>query len=127
MLLNIKQQIFAIQNDLTLIVLASLILLLNFFFYTDKIYFNFNFLEFNYSIIESLTNDFFLSQILYNYFMQCFLISGIILLVGIIGAIVLTLEKKAQNEISYRQHTRAINTNSFICREFSTKKLVNRW
>ena len=55
--------------------------------------------------LDSLNNIDVLGQGLYNYFLICFLLAGLILLVAMIGAIVLTLNFSSQrkNELVYRQ------------------------
>lgn len=42
-------------------------------------------------MIDSLNNIDVMGQVLFNYFLICFLLAGIILLIALIGAIVLTL------------------------------------
>lgn len=58
--------------------------------------------------IDSLNNIDIFGQFLYNYFVPCFLIAGIILLVAMIGAITLTLKYKShrKNEMTSRQLSR---------------------
>ncbi len=50
-------------------------------------------------------------QILYNYYLICFLLAGILLLVAMVGAIILTLNFKNDNhpELSFRQLSRSKN------------------
>jgi hypothetical protein len=54
-----------------------------------------------------------LGQSLYNYYLSCFLLAGLILLVAMVGAIVLTLNfySSRKNELSSRQLAR---TNDFL-------------
>ena len=54
-----------------------------------------------------------LGQSLYNYYLSCFLLAGLILLIAMIGAIVLTLNFSShrKNELSARQLSR---TNDFL-------------
>lgn len=70
---------------------------------------NFNFLNY-----ESFNNIDVFGQILYNYFLISFLIVGIILLVGLIGAIVLTFKFKKKNQKSSYQLSRKDNFLSFF-------------
>lgn len=109
MMLNVKVQILGISRFLPVIILTVLITFNQILNFTGNILLNFNFLEFSYKNFEALSNDFFLSQTLFNYFLLCFLLSGIILLVGMIGAIVLTLNfnTKKRQELPFRQLSRS--------------------
>ena len=78
-----------------------------------------------------------LGQVLYTYYLLYFLIAGIILLVAMIGAIVLTLnlKKKSKIQIIYKQVTRNFNEAIFLittkkkwklfCNYFDFLKLIN--
>jgi NADH:ubiquinone oxidoreductase subunit 6 (subunit J) len=57
------------------------------------------------TVVDSLTNLDVLGQILYTYYFFYFLIAGIILLVAMVGAIVLTLNftQKAKHQFVFRQ------------------------
>ena len=59
---------------------------------------------------DALYNIDSLGQFLYNYFLSCFLIAGIILLVALVGAIVLTLNfnSSRKNQLISRQLSRSI-------------------
>jgi len=59
---------------------------------------------------DALHNIDSLGQFLYNYFLSCFLIAGIILLVALIGAIILTLNfnSSRKNQLISRQLSRSI-------------------
>lgn len=116
MMLNVKVQMLDMVKFLPLIVLALLVAFNQFLNFTGAVLLNFSFLDFNYKNFESLSNDFFLSQTLFNYFLVCFLISGLVLLVGMIGAIVLTLNFniKKRQEQPFRQLSRGDNVLSFF-------------
>jgi NADH-quinone oxidoreductase subunit J len=60
--------------------------------------------------LDNLNNIDSLGQILYNYFLSCFLIAGIILLVALVGAIILTLNfnSSRKNQLISRQLSRSI-------------------
>ena len=60
-------------------------------------------------LIDSLNNIDVLGQVLYNYYLVCFLVAGLILLVALVGAIILTLNfnSQRQNEIIARQLSRS--------------------
>jgi ABC-type sugar transport system permease subunit len=62
---------------------------------------NFNFLNY-----DSFNNIDVFGQVLYNYFLVCFLIIGIILLIGLIGAIILTSKFKSKNKRVIQQLSR---------------------
>ena len=57
-----------------------------------------------------------LGQVLYNYFTPCFLIAGLLLLVAMLSAIVLTLNfcSNRKNELCHRQLSRSDNFLSFL-------------
>jgi len=65
---------------------------------------------------DGLENINIFGQVLYNYFLIGFLIAGIILLVAMIGAIVLTLnfKNKKKHEINFRQLSRSDKFISFF-------------
>jgi NADH:ubiquinone oxidoreductase subunit 6 (subunit J) len=60
--------------------------------------------------IDALHNIDSLGQLLYNYFLPCFLIAGIVLLVALVGAIILTLNfnSSRKNQLISRQLSRSI-------------------
>ncbi len=62
-----------------------------------------------YLLIDDLTNIEILGQLLYTDFLLCFLLAGILLLIAMIGAIILTLNfnSQRQNEIIARQLSRS--------------------
>lgn len=66
--------------------------------------------------LDSIRNIDALGQILYNYFTPCFLIAGLLLLVAMLSAIVLTLNfsSNRKNELCYRQLSRSNNFLSFL-------------
>jgi len=68
------------------------------------------------SIIDSLTNLDVLGQILYTYYFFYFLIAGIILLVAMVGAIVLTLNftQKAKHQFVFRQILRQKKNSMYL-------------
>jgi NADH-quinone oxidoreductase subunit J len=100
------------------LVVISLFILIFFFLvnYSDSI-FNSNFIyTYSYFFFDNLTNINSLGQVLFNYFIPCFLIAGIILLIALIGSIVLTLkfEYAKKSQISFRQLSRSNDFLSFF-------------
>ena len=65
---------------------------------------------------DSINNIDVLGQVLYNYFTPCFLIAGLLLLVAMLSAIVLTLNfcSNRKNELCHRQLSRSDNFLSFL-------------
>lgn len=65
-------------------------------------------LKYTYLYYDNLNNIDVLGQVLYNYYLPCFLIVGIILLTGLLGAIVLTskFNKLQQSQKIFRQLSR---------------------
>jgi len=68
------------------------------------------------AIVDSLTNLDVLGQILYTYYFFYFLIAGIILLVAMVGAIVLTLNftQKAKHQFVFRQILREKKNSMYL-------------
>lgn len=68
------------------------------------------------TIVDSLTNLDVLGQILYTYYFFYFLIAGIILLVAMVGAIVLTLNftQKAKHQFVFRQILREKKNSMYL-------------
>ena len=79
------------------------------FLFFDK---NFDFVL----IFDKLNNIDVIGQVLYNYFLVCFLLAGLILLVALIGAIVLTLRFNSvkKSQLVSRQLSRTDNFLSFF-------------
>jgi NADH-quinone oxidoreductase subunit J len=71
------------------------------------------------SIIDKVTNLEALGQLLYTYYFIYFLIAGIILLVAMVGAIVLTLQfnKTVKNQLIFRQLSRNADSAVFLARD----------
>ena len=116
MMLNAKTSVVNVTKILPLIFLIIITLFIQIYlFFTDLIIdFNAN-LPLNF-LFESLSKEFFLGECLYNYFLVCFLLAGIVLLTGMIGAIVLTLnfDKKKFNQMPFRQLGRTDNFLSYF-------------
>lgn len=118
MMLNVK--VFSVLNFLYLpfIFLGVFILLVQIFFLVEKTFFGYStVISYNFeNFLDTLNNIDVLGQGLYNYFLICFLLAGLVLLVAMIGAIVLTLNFSSQrkNELVYRQLSRSDNFLSFF-------------
>jgi len=71
------------------------------------------------SIIDKVTNLEALGQLLYTYYFIYFLIAGMILLVAMVGAIVLTLQfnKTVKNQLIFRQLSRNADSAVFLARD----------
>lgn len=69
-----------------------------------------------FSIIDSMTNLDVLGQILYTYYFFYFLIAGVILLLAMVGAIVLTLNftQKAKHQFVFRQILREKKNSMYL-------------
>jgi NADH-quinone oxidoreductase subunit J len=70
-------------------------------------------------IIDKVTNLEALGQLLYTYYFIYFLIAGMILLVAMVGAIVLTLQfnKTVKNQLIFRQLSRNADSAVFLARD----------
>ena len=115
MMLNAKISGSDITKFLPIIFSIVLILFIQIYLFFTDLIINFNFTSTNY-LFESLSKEFFLGECLYNYFLICFLLAGIVLLTGMIGAIVLTLnfDKKKFNQMPFRQLGRTDTFLSFF-------------
>jgi NADH-quinone oxidoreductase subunit J len=97
-----------------------------FFFFFSLIIYNFDFISifqkkfiysnYFYNVLDSFFNIDIFGQCLYNYFLSCFLISGIILLLAMLGAISLTLKYRSnrRNQLVYKQLSRTSNFLSYF-------------
>ena len=122
MMLNVKIYTFSNLSYLPFVILFSAILIIQIFINLesifDKTFFtNLNSKELIFSInLDSLTNIDVFGQALFNNFLICFLLAGLILLVAMVGAIVLTLTFKShrKGELFSRQLSRSDNFLSFF-------------
>ena len=115
MMLNVKLQEYISFTKIVFIFITILFISFQSFFILNTLFYG----EIN--IISSLTFDTLYNidifgQSLYNYFSICFLLAGLILLVSMIGAIVLTVTFKSnrKNELVFRQLARSENFLSFF-------------
>jgi|TARA_B110000902_G_C14075847_1_gene501121 NADH-quinone oxidoreductase subunit J len=121
MMLNVK--VFSSNNFLysPLVFLGGFVLMLQIFLVLEKTFSNNNFAEtsiaYNFdNYLDNLSSIDVLGQSLYNYYLVCFLLAGLILLVAMLGAIVLTLNFSSQRktELSARQLSRSDNFLAFF-------------
>jgi len=121
MMLNVKT--FSTVNLLytPIISFGGFVLLVQIFLVVEKSFFGFsNSSDFSVSrfqnTFDTLGSIDVLGQSLYNFFVPCFLLAGLILLVAMIGAIVLTLRfsSRRKNELVFRQLSRTDNFLSFF-------------
>jgi NADH-quinone oxidoreductase subunit J len=121
MMLNVKIYSFKNFSYISIIFLCSIILLVQIFLNVENTFFNIN-TDFNnqYFLFEryldNLVNIDVFGQALYNYYLICFLIAGLILLVSMVGAIVLTLKFRSnrKSELVFRQLSRSDKFLSFF-------------
>ncbi len=68
------------------------------------------------SVFDKLNNIDVIGQVLYNYFISCFLLAGLVLLIALIGAIVLTLRFNSvkKSQLVSRQLSRTDNFLTFF-------------
>jgi NADH-quinone oxidoreductase subunit J len=120
-MLNVK--VYSSSNSfyLPFLSLGGLILMLQTFLVLEKVFSNSTFwttnLPYNFNnYLDNLTSIDVLGQSLYNYYLVCFLLAGLILLVAMVGAIVLTLNFSSQrrNELVARQLSRSDNFLAFF-------------
>jgi len=125
MMLNIKSSTFEFsisplfQSKISKFCLFSSVLYFISIYFTSKTTTIFSKVSFNKSpfLLDSIDNIQSLGQVLYNYYLECFLIAGLLLLVALIGSIVLTLNynniKKGQ-QLPDRQLSRTDRFLSFF-------------
>lgn len=121
MMLNVKIYSFTKITSSPLFFLINIIFFIQIYFILDEIFTSFNLLDNNTIFpfennIDSLSNIVVFGQVLYNYYLICFLLAGIILLVAMVGAIILTLNFRShrKNELVFRQLSRSDNFLSFF-------------
>lgn len=125
MMLNIKNiKVSAKINFLYIpfLILFNIIFIIKLFFYLNDIFsslqysFFINELYLSESYIDVLTTIVVFGQVLYNYYLVCFLLAGFILLVAMLGAILLTFNFKSarKNELVFKQLSRSDNFLSFF-------------
>ena len=128
MMVNIKTTPF-FSNKLLSLILFFFFLLCSiglYFFYGTIFEFSlFNTYELDYSIYNSwmmfldpLTYIDIFGQVLYNYYLVCVLVAGLVLLVALIGAIVLTLDfsttRQKLNQSAEKQLSRSVGSVIFF-------------
>lgn len=94
--------------------LFGLLFIFEIYISLDDIFLHIDFKQTNiswYSLIDNITNTEILGQILYQEFLLCFLLCGILLLIAMLGAIVLTqnFSSYKTNEIVTKQLSRGNN------------------
>jgi len=118
MMLNVKIYAFTNISYFPFILLSSAILIIQIFINLEKIFnntFHSNLNPFT-QTLDSLNNIDVFGQALFNNYLICFLLAGLILLVAMVGAIVLTLTFKSQRkgELFSKQLSRSDNFLSFF-------------
>jgi NADH-quinone oxidoreductase subunit J len=120
-MLNVKIYSSDEFSYLPFIFLGGFVLVIQVFLVLEKAFSNSIFwstsLPYNFeNFLDPLTSIDVLGQSLYNYYLLCFLLAGLILLVAMIGAIILTLNfsSKRQNELVSRQLSRSDNFLAFF-------------
>lgn len=116
MMLNIK--VYKKNNNIFLILtFLSILSFISLYIFFNESFSNWSVIEFNYHLFfDSLVNINIIGQILYNYYLICFLIAGIILLISIVGPVVLTLNFNNPNKNTsvLRQLSRSDNFITFF-------------
>jgi len=119
MMLNVKIYALNSSSYIPIIFFSSIIILVQLYLNLDSIFFNYSldtntFIFLNF--LDNLSNIDLFGQALYNYFLVCFLIAGLILLVAMVGAIVLTLNfcSNRKKELVNKQLSRSDNFLAFF-------------
>jgi len=98
MMLNVKASTIKSYQLIPYIIVILFIVTCQIYILLSKTFTNFNFLEFSYYLIENISNEKFFGQTLYNFFLVVILLSGFLLLIAMIGAIILSLEIKNKHK-----------------------------
>jgi len=121
MMLNVKIYVSIIFFYLPFIFGIGFILFVQIFLIFEKIFSTsdiwLSYVSYNFeNYLDCLDNIDILGQSLYNYFLLCFLLAGLLLLVAIVGAIVLTLNftNTRKSELVSRQLARSDNFIEFL-------------
>lgn len=113
MMLDIKITKFNF-NNIIFFILFFLLIFINLYILNSLVFINFDFLSFTFLNFDSLGIEFYLAQTLYNYFLTGFLLSGIILLIAMLGAILLTLKFSIYILKKKSQYTNLIRSDNFL-------------
>jgi len=114
MMLSLKSSVGLDFKIIFFIVLSTFFFFISFYAFLNS-FFEFKLVT-NVAFSGDYTNNLVtFGQVLYNYYLLLFLIAGLILLVAVIGAVVLTLEHKKLNKsvITFRQLSRGKNSVKF--------------
>lgn len=117
MMLNVKLYSFNNLYQTTFIALLLLFLFTQTFFLIHELFYASSLSLLNSeTFFDTFSNIDIFGQVLYNSFLICFLIAGLILLVAMVGAISLTLTFKSnrKNELVFRQLSRSENFLTFF-------------
>lgn len=98
MMLNVKANTIKGHQLVFYTIILVFILICQMYIWLSETFTNFNFLEFSYYLIENVSNEKFFGQTLYNFFLIIILLSGFLLLIAMIGAIILSLEIKNKHK-----------------------------
>ena len=91
MMLNVKVNTIKNYQLIPYTVIILFIVMCQVYILLNKTFTNFNFLDFSYYLIENISNEKFFGQTLYNFFLIIILLSGFLLLIAMIGAIILSM------------------------------------
>lgn len=108
MMLNVKVYSSKVLLYIPLLVLSATLMFAQFSTFFTKVFFNIDFQSLDMGTIalfDGLSNIDLFGQVFYNNFLICFLLAGLVLLIAMIGAIVLTVNFKShrKNELVIRQ------------------------
>ena len=121
MMLNVKSYTSSFFTSIPSLLVGGFLLILQLFLILEKTFSNYTFwlttspYTFD-NYLDSLCSIDILGQGLYNYYLICFILAGLVLLVAMIGAIALTLNfsSKRKNELVSRQLSRSDNFLAFF-------------
>jgi len=111
MMLDVKSSLLDPIANSSLIIGLGFFFFLQIFFFVNQIFGLGEIKKFSFEKnIDAIYNIDSLGQLLYNYFLSCFLIAGIVLLIALVGAIILTLNfnSKRKNQLISRQLSRSV-------------------
>ena len=135
MMLNIKNQNQNLNFDKFHTFLFGLILVIftldliyysiitsfdNVFFNTESLFFEVSNIEI-YGMVDTLNNIDVMGQVLFNFFLLCFLLVGLVLLIALIGSIILTLNFNVDTSNEVQMLTKQLARSEYLFLRFINK------
>ena len=92
----------------------------NVFFNTESLFFEVSNIEI-YGMVDTLNNIDVMGQVLFNFFLLCFLLVGLVLLIALIGSIILTLNFNVDTSNEVQMSTKQLARSEYLFLRFINK------